>query len=161
MERRTRSLAEGGGISRRGCRRRKRELAMDEELKQSQSPVRKTGTRTKSPAPFLLKTYDLLQGVTPTVTDQTNGHRIVSWNGDGTGFVVWSPDEFSEILLPRYFKHNNFSSFVRQLNTYVSVLSFFFFFFYFFFPFCFSVRDGSYSNKKQSIGTPATRYSVS
>ena len=83
---------------------------MDEEMKQS------PGGKTKSPAPFLLKTYDLLEGV----RDKSIGQRIVSWNGDGTGFVVWSPDEFSEIMLPRYFKHNNFSSFIRQLNTYVS-----------------------------------------
>ncbi|KAJ9690447.1 hypothetical protein PVL29_012875 [Vitis rotundifolia] len=88
---------------------------MAEELRHS--PGGKSGTRAKSPAPFLLKTYDLLEGVRDT-SNEDGGQRIVSWNADGTGFVVWSPDEFSEILLPRYFKHNNFSSFVRQLNTY-------------------------------------------
>lgn len=70
----------------------------------------------RCPAPFLLKTYDLVeQGI-----EGEDGIKIVSWNEEGNGFVVWSPAEFSELTLPKYFKHNNFSSFIRQLNTYVS-----------------------------------------
>lgn len=62
------------------------------------------------PAPFLTKTYQL-------VDDPCTDH-IVSWGDDETTFVVRRPPEFARDLLPNYFKHNNFSSFVRQLNTY-------------------------------------------
>ncbi|CAK9182416.1 unnamed protein product [Ilex paraguariensis] len=66
--------------------------------------------RKSSPPPFLLKTYMLVED---PATDE-----VVSWNNDGTGFVVWQPAEFARDLLPTLFKHSNFSSFVRQLNTY-------------------------------------------
>ncbi|KAK3003101.1 hypothetical protein RJ639_020220 [Escallonia herrerae] len=66
--------------------------------------------RKSSPPPFLLKTYMLVED---PATDE-----VVSWNTDGTGFVVWQPAEFARDLLPTLFKHSNFSSFVRQLNTY-------------------------------------------
>ncbi|CAI8586685.1 unnamed protein product [Vicia faba] len=62
------------------------------------------------PAPFLTKTYQL-------VDDPLTDH-IVSWSEDESTFVVWRPPEFARDLLPNFFKHNNFSSFVRQLNTY-------------------------------------------
>ncbi|KAK8923869.1 Heat stress transcription factor A-5 [Platanthera zijinensis] len=62
------------------------------------------------PAPFLLKTYDMI--------DDSSTDDIVSWSSTKTSFVVWKPPEFSSRLLPTYFKHNNFSSFIRQLNTY-------------------------------------------
>uniref|UniRef100_A0A0D3H2V1 HSF-type DNA-binding domain-containing protein n=1 Tax=Oryza barthii TaxID=65489 RepID=A0A0D3H2V1_9ORYZ len=62
------------------------------------------------PTPFLTKTYQLVED--PAVDD------VISWNEDGSTFVVWRPAEFARDLLPKYFKHNNFSSFVRQLNTY-------------------------------------------
>ncbi|GLT88195.1 hypothetical protein SLE2022_062300 [Rubroshorea leprosula] len=66
--------------------------------------------RKSTPPPFLMKTYKLVED---PATD-----NVISWNGDGTGFVVWQPAEFAQDLLPTLFKHSNFSSFVRQLNTY-------------------------------------------
>ncbi|XP_004251349.4 heat stress transcription factor B-4b-like [Solanum lycopersicum] len=61
-------------------------------------------------APFLTKTYQLV--------DDPSSDHIVSWGEYENTFVVWRPPEFAKDLLPNYFKHNNFSSFVRQLNTY-------------------------------------------
>ncbi|KAI3880988.1 hypothetical protein MKW92_035574 [Papaver armeniacum] len=75
-------------------------------------------SRTRSPTPFLSKTYELLEEHLGGGDSDDDQHKIVSWNSTGTGFVVWSPQEFSEVLLPKYFKHKNFSSFIRQLNTY-------------------------------------------
>ncbi|GAB4826434.1 Heat stress transcription factor A-1 [Ancistrocladus abbreviatus] len=43
---------------------------------------------------------------------------IVSWSTNNNSLVVWNVPEFAGDLLPKYFKHRNFSSFVRQLNTY-------------------------------------------
>ncbi|KAI3466671.1 hypothetical protein Pfo_023334 [Paulownia fortunei] len=84
--------------------------------------------KIKCPAPFLSKTYNLLEAEEEERRDGGGGResggatrrveRTVSWNSEGNGFVVWSPAEFSELMLPKYFKHNNFSSFIRQLNTY-------------------------------------------
>ncbi|KAF5727046.1 heat stress transcription factor A-6b [Tripterygium wilfordii] len=71
------------------------------------------GLHDTGPPPFLTKTYDMV--------DDPSLDHTVSWSREGSSFVVWDPHSFSTHLLPRFFKHNNFSSFVRQLNTYVSI----------------------------------------
>ncbi|KNA12252.1 hypothetical protein SOVF_127680 [Spinacia oleracea] len=74
------------------------------------APQPREGLHEMGPPPFLTKTYEIIDD---PITD-----NIVSWNKEGQSFVVWDPYAFSSGLLPRNFKHNNFSSFVRQLNTY-------------------------------------------
>ncbi|KAG7019556.1 Heat stress transcription factor A-4a [Cucurbita argyrosperma subsp. argyrosperma] len=68
------------------------------------------GSGLTSLPPFLVKTYDMV--------DDPSTNSIVSWSSSDKSFVVWKPLEFSSVLLPKFFKHSNFSSFIRQLNTY-------------------------------------------
>ncbi|XP_051138042.1 heat stress transcription factor A-1b [Andrographis paniculata] len=63
-----------------------------------------------APPPFLSKTFDMVEDPS---TD-----AVVSWGKTNNTFVVWDVPLFARDLLPKHFKHNNFSSFVRQLNTY-------------------------------------------
>ncbi|CAN4097601.1 unnamed protein product [Withania somnifera] len=68
------------------------------------------GLHESEPPPFLTKTYELV--------DDPSSNDIVSWSRGNNSFIVWDPQNLAINLLPRYFKHNNFSSFVRKLNTY-------------------------------------------
>ena len=68
------------------------------------------GVKAPTTKPFLQKLYTMLE--------DESAHPIMSWTPNGESIVVHQPEAFAQQLLPLYFKHNNFSSFVRQLNTY-------------------------------------------
>ncbi|KAF9068400.1 HSF-type DNA-binding-domain-containing protein [Rhodocollybia butyracea] len=59
---------------------------------------------------FVTKLYQM-------INDPKSAH-FISWTEHGTSFVVSNVGEFSRSILGSHFKHNNFSSFVRQLNMY-------------------------------------------
>lgn len=71
----------------------------------------KSKTHTQDSVPsFIRKTYDILE--------ERKFPDIIDWNPEGTALVIKKPSEFCQKVLPTYFKHNNLTSFVRQLNMY-------------------------------------------
>jgi len=59
---------------------------------------------------FLLKLWKIVED------PQCN--ELIAWNQDGRTIKIFDQNEFSKQILPRYYKHNNISSFVRQINMY-------------------------------------------
>jgi hypothetical protein len=47
-----------------------------------------------------------------------NDPTVCSWSEDGTMIVVKNVSKFENDIIPQFFKHNKFTSFVRQLNFY-------------------------------------------
>ncbi|XP_041004102.1 heat stress transcription factor A-7a-like [Juglans microcarpa x Juglans regia] len=68
------------------------------------------GLHEPGPPPFLKKIFEMVE--------DPDTDRVVSWSETRDSFTVWDEHVFAQDLLPRYFKHRNFSSFIRQLNTY-------------------------------------------
>lgn len=60
---------------------------------------------------------DFVKKLHQMLSDSSND-PIVSWSTMGDSFIIWDMTAFSNDILPKYFRHSNFSSFVRQLNKY-------------------------------------------
>lgn len=81
----------------------------------SRSRTKKSKT-TQTPL-FIEKLIDILE--VPFFLNQDSSiDNIISWTTTSDSFQIKSISQFTETILPRFFKHNNFSSFIRQLNMY-------------------------------------------
>ncbi|KAG2157021.1 hypothetical protein DEU56DRAFT_750230 [Suillus clintonianus] len=59
---------------------------------------------------FLQKLYEMV--------NDPSDHDLIRWSDAGDSFFVLDQERFASEVLGRWFKHKNFSSFVRQLNMY-------------------------------------------
>ena len=64
---------------------------------------------------FLNKLYQILE-VNQSLKQNKEFEKVVNWSNDGKFFTVKNMKIFTEKVLPKYFKHNNYASFVRQVT---------------------------------------------
>ena len=76
----------------------------------SSSSASGEGLEIKSITSFLINLYNL-------VSDSTSDH-IVRWIPKNKTFMILDQETFTDVILPKYFRHANFTSFTRQLNMY-------------------------------------------
>ncbi|XP_043923629.1 heat shock factor protein 1-like isoform X2 [Protopterus annectens] len=53
-----------------------------------------------------------------TLVGDPDTDPLICWSPSGQSFHVFDQGRFAKEVLPKYFKHNNMASFVRQLNMY-------------------------------------------
>lgn len=87
----------------------KSEDLLKNRLEVTPEPKRRPAPPKSRPA-FVVKIWLM-------VNDPENQDQI-HWSEDGESFKVPNRESFMKKVLPKYFKHLNFSSFVRQLNMY-------------------------------------------
>ncbi|XP_061138639.1 heat shock factor protein 4 [Syngnathus typhle] len=68
------------------------------------------GNYTNNVPAFLTKLW--------TLVEDPDTNHLICWSATGTSFHVFDQGRFAKEVLPKYFKHNNMASFVRQLNMY-------------------------------------------
>ncbi|TWU74096.1 stress-responsive transcription factor hsf1 [Metarhizium rileyi] len=76
----------------------------------AQKAKREAQGKRKGIPPFVQKLSSFLE--------ERKNEDLIRWSEKGDSFIVLDEDEFAKTLIPELFKHNNYASFVRQLNMY-------------------------------------------
>ncbi|EAW14923.1 heat shock factor family protein [Aspergillus clavatus NRRL 1] len=84
--------------------------SLDELYRRAMVAKREAQAKRKQIPPFVQKLSSFL--------DESKNTDLIRWSDDGNSFIVLDEDEFAKTLIPELFKHNNYASFVRQLNMY-------------------------------------------
>jgi len=66
--------------------------------------------KLKTEPSFLLNLYKILSN--------SSYHSFIHWGKDGCSIIISDPNGLTKKVLPQFYNHHNFSSFVRQLNMY-------------------------------------------
>jgi hypothetical protein len=78
------------------------------DIEKDRDRDKRSKEKIKTNQNFLMKLYQILE--TPELSN------TIEWGENGKFFKVKNITEFTEKVLPRFFKHNNFASFVRQVK---------------------------------------------
>lgn len=71
---------------------------------------KRTNQQVNKSESFLTKLY--------TILSDTTYDEIIHWDNDGKKVIICDVINLCNIVLPKFYKHRNYSSFVRQLNMY-------------------------------------------
>lgn len=80
------------------------------------------GTSKKYKSAFLNQLYSILQvaillcSQASYIIKSGNYGTVICWSDDGEYFKILNPAVFAEDMLPRFYKHSKYSSFIRQVN---------------------------------------------
>lgn len=72
--------------------------------------MKRDNKKIKKSKSFLLKLFNIL--------NDNKYKDIIHWDFEGTTFIIEDIDNLCTIVLPKYYIHSNYNSFIRQLNIY-------------------------------------------
>ena len=82
---------------------------------------RPSNSKPTDVAPFILKLEKMINACRDDQRFYTKDGRypMIHWNSNGTSIVIRDgPGAFTKTVIPEHFNHNNYASFIRQLNQY-------------------------------------------